>query len=62
MVGIGPVTEAGYSLIGASSFLEGMKPLPIPHYVFWDTMAYFLNKDNKKFRSDYKKALNKKKR
>jgi hypothetical protein len=50
IIATSPLTDNGFSLAGASSFLEGYTPPDqVTHYNFWNTMRYFLSRLNDKF-------------
>ena len=49
IISISPVTKNGFSLVGASSFLDGYELPQVTHSEFWTVMKYFLNRTNEKF-------------
>lgn len=62
IVNVSPVTESGYSLTGAASYFLGMKPIAVPHKVFWDVCNFFLLRENEDFREKQKRAIKKQNR
>ena len=56
IVAISPVNESGFSLIGASSYLQGID-LQVTHSTFWNIMVYFLRRLNEQFRAKMKARL-----
>jgi len=50
IIAVSPLSDNGFSLVGASSFLEGYAhPTQVTHGEFWNTMRYFLGRLNEKF-------------
>lgn len=50
IIAVSPMTEHGFSLSGASAFLDGYQmPPQVTHSEFWSAMRYFLARLNEKF-------------
>ena len=50
IIAISPVSDSGFTLSNADTYLNGCKLPEITHEGFWCTMMYFLRRMNEQFR------------
>ena len=49
IITVSPMTESGFTLAGASTYIQNCELPQVTHREFWRVMIYFLNRTNTKF-------------